>query len=183
MHYANAPDIGRRQYIFCVASGTTFLVNFRSKPPENRRNPPFPFRTRRQNCSSSAWLSILRDCFTAPVWKHVLVLVAGAVLAPGKRTVSQVLRVMGLAARPGFARYHEVLNRARWDARAVARRLFAQALDVFLPAGEVSGRTLSGIFPGQGRRGRFPVAGRGRDRRRDGRSRLPSSSRACRAPC
>ena len=71
----------------------------------------------------AAWLSIFRDCFTAPVWKHVLVLVAGAVLAPRKRTVSAALRVMGLVARPGFARYHEVLSRARWDARAVARKL------------------------------------------------------------
>ncbi len=61
----------------------------------------------------------------------------GAVLAPGKRTVSEALRVMGLAARPGFARYHEVLSRARWDARTVARKLLAQVLDVFLPAGEV----------------------------------------------
>jgi hypothetical protein len=63
----------------------------------------------------TAWLSAFRDCFTAPVWTHVLVLVAGAVLAPGKRTVSQALRVMGLAAKPGFARYHEVLSRARWN--------------------------------------------------------------------
>src|SRR4051794_26899822 len=31
----------------------------------------------------TAWLSAFRDCFTAPVWNHVLVLVAGAVLAPG----------------------------------------------------------------------------------------------------
>jgi DDE superfamily endonuclease len=83
------------------------------------------------------WLSIFRDCFTAPVWDHVLVLVAGAVLAPGKRTVSQVLRVMGLAAKPGFARYHEVLSRARWSARAVARRLLAQVLGTFLRTGEV----------------------------------------------
>jgi hypothetical protein len=83
------------------------------------------------------WLSAFRDCFTAPVWNHVLVLVAGAVLAPGKRTVSQALRVMGLAERPGFARYHEVLSRARWDSRAVAGRLLAQVLDVFLPAGDV----------------------------------------------
>src|SRR5690349_249107 len=83
------------------------------------------------------WLSAFRDCFTAPVWNHVLVLVAGAVLAPGKRTVSQALRVMGLAAKPGFARYHEVLSRARWDARAVARKLLAHVLDAFLPAGEV----------------------------------------------
>ena len=83
----------------------------------------------------NVWLSTFRDCFTAPVWNHVLV--AGAVLAPGKRTVSQALRVMGLAAKPCFARYHEVLSRARWDGRAVAHKLLAQVLDAFLPAGEV----------------------------------------------
>jgi hypothetical protein len=44
---------------------------------------------------------------------------------------------MGLAARPGFARYHEVLSRARWNGRAVARKLLVQVLDVYLPAGEV----------------------------------------------
>ena len=64
-------------------------------------------------------------------------LVAGAVLAPGKRTVSQALRVMGLAATSGFSRYHEVLNRARWDGRAVARTLLVQVLKAFLPSGEV----------------------------------------------
>ena len=85
----------------------------------------------------AGWLSAFRDCFTAPVWARVLVLVAGAVLAPGKRTVSQALRVMGLAEKPGFSRYHDVLSRARWNGRAVARTLLAQVLDAFLPAGEV----------------------------------------------
>ena len=42
-----------------------------------------------------AWLSVFRPCFTAPVWNRVLVLVAGAVLAPGKRTVTQALRRHG----------------------------------------------------------------------------------------
>jgi hypothetical protein len=87
--------------------------------------------------SLAAWLSVFRDCFTAPVWSHVLVLVAGAVLAPGKRTVSQALRVMGLADSPGFGRYHEVLSRARWDARAVAIRLLRELIGAFVPAGEV----------------------------------------------
>ena len=45
----------------------------------------------------ATWLAVFRPCFTAPVWHHVLVLMAGAVLAPGKRTVTQALRVMGLA--------------------------------------------------------------------------------------
>jgi hypothetical protein len=85
----------------------------------------------------AGWLSAFRPCFTTPVWARVLVLVAGAVLAPGKRNVSQALRVMGLAERQGFGRYHEVLSRARWNGRAVARTLLAQVLDAFLPAGEV----------------------------------------------
>jgi hypothetical protein len=84
-----------------------------------------------------SWLAVFRPCSTAPVWNHILVLVGGAVLAPGKRTVTQALRVMGLADRPGFGRYHEVLNRARWDARDVAHRLLLHLLAVLLPSGEV----------------------------------------------
>jgi DDE superfamily endonuclease len=84
-----------------------------------------------------AWLSVFRSRFIAPVWQRVLVLVAGAVLAPGKRTVSQALRVMGLGEAPQFRRYHEVLGRSRWDARAVARRLLLHLLERLLPSGPV----------------------------------------------
>src|SRR5271157_381430 len=85
----------------------------------------------------TAWLSVFRSCFTAPVWNHILVLVTGVVLAPGRRTVSQALRVMGLADDPGFGRYHEVLNRSRWDARTVAQRLLRHVLARLLPTGPV----------------------------------------------
>ena len=85
----------------------------------------------------AAWLSVFRPCFNAPVWNRILVLVAGAVLAPGKRTVTQVLRVMGLADEPSFRRYHEVLSRARWDGRAVARRLLLYIIERLVPNGDV----------------------------------------------
>lgn len=85
----------------------------------------------------AGWLAGFRDHFSAPVWSRILVLVTGAVLAPGKRTVTQALRVMGLASSPGFARYHEVLSRARWNGRAVARTLLVHVLKAFLPSGEV----------------------------------------------
>ena len=75
--------------------------------------------------------------FTAPVWNRVLILVAGAVLGPGKRTVTQALRVMGLGQEPQFRRYHEVLGRARWNSKAVARRLLLHVLDRLLPSGPV----------------------------------------------
>jgi hypothetical protein len=91
-----------------------------------------------------SWLAVFQPCFTAPVWNHVLVLIGGAVLARGQRTVTQALRVMGLADKPGFGSYHEVLNRARWagehaseGARDVARRLLLHLRAVLSPGGEV----------------------------------------------
>ena len=80
-------------------------------------------------------MAAFRDFFSAPVWDHVLVLVTGAVLTPGKRTVSATLRIMGLADAADFALYHHVLSQARWDSRAIARKLLTMILDRFLPAG------------------------------------------------
>ena len=80
-------------------------------------------------------LGAFRGFFTAPVWDHVLVLVAGAVLTPGKRTVSAALRIMGLSEARDFALYHHVLSQARWDSRGIARKLLTMILDRFLPAG------------------------------------------------
>lgn len=82
-------------------------------------------------------MEAFRGFFTAPVFDHVLVLVTGAVLTPGKRTVSAVLRIMGLGQAGGFALYHHVLSQACWDSRAIARKLLAMILDRFLPAGPV----------------------------------------------
>ena len=61
--------------------------------------------------------------FCARVWRHALVLVAGTLLAPGKRTLCAALRAMGLGQDKHFTRYHRVLNRATWSSLAVARVL------------------------------------------------------------
>ena len=42
------------------------------------------------------WLAPFEALFTRPTWRHVVVLIAGAVLAPGPRTVASALSVMGL---------------------------------------------------------------------------------------
>ena len=46
--------------------------------------------------------------FTAPTWPHVLVLIAGAILTSGRRTVAAALRVMALDQAPNFTNYHRV---------------------------------------------------------------------------
>jgi len=50
--------------------------------------------------------------FSKPVWQHVQVLLVGAILAPGKRTVTSALRVCDLSHERHFQTYHRVLNRA-----------------------------------------------------------------------
>src|SRR3954451_11557132 len=71
----------------------------------------------------AAWMQPFAASFTPAVWRHVLVLVAGVVLAPGRRTVTAALRVMGLDHGAGFAVYHRGLSLGRWSCRAIAHRL------------------------------------------------------------
>jgi len=73
--------------------------------------------------------------FSKRVWEHVLVLVVGAILAPGKRTVTAMLRVMGLSEERHFQNYHRVLNRARWSSLVGARELLELLVSTFVPVG------------------------------------------------
>src|SRR5205809_892624 len=72
--------------------------------------------------------------FSERVWDWVTVLLVGAILAPGQRTVAAVLRVMGLSDERQFQNYHRVLNRARWSSRELGRRLLVLLVRVFVPA-------------------------------------------------
>src|ERR1039457_4678103 len=64
-------------------------------------------------------------------------LVTGMTLAPGKRTVSAALRVIGLGEARNFARYQHVLSRARWNSAAIGRKLLLLILDRFAPDGPI----------------------------------------------
>lgn len=75
--------------------------------------------------------------FSNPVWGHVQVLLAGAILAPGKRTVTSALRVMGLSQEKNFQTYHRLLNRAVWSALTASRLLLKLLLAAFVPRGVV----------------------------------------------
>lgn len=65
-------------------------------------------------------------------WSKVEVLVVGAILATGKRTVSAVLRVMGLSQERNYPKYHQVLSRAVWsglEVSAILLRLLVKTFD------------------------------------------------------
>jgi hypothetical protein len=100
--------------------------------------------------------------FSQRVWPQALTLVMGALLAPGKRTVSQLLRVMGLADEPQFQRYHRVLNRAVWSSRQASRILLSLLVGTFAAGGVI----VMGLDATIERRWGKQIAGRGiyRDR-------------------
>ncbi len=73
--------------------------------------------------------------FSERVFQHVKLLVAGTVLAPGKRTVASALRAVGLQEERRFCRYHRVLSRALWSSREVGRVLLELLVETFAPDG------------------------------------------------
>ena len=75
------------------------------------------------------------DLFSKRTFKCVQLLVVGAILAPGKRTITAILRVMGLSQEKHFQNYHRVLNRAVWSNRAVSQVLLQMLVGVFAPQG------------------------------------------------
>jgi hypothetical protein len=75
--------------------------------------------------------------FSKRVWKLAVVLLIGAMLVPGKRTVTAILRIMGLSQERRFQNYHRVLNRAIWSNLALSAVLLRLLLKTFLPVGPV----------------------------------------------
>ena len=82
-------------------------------------------------------IGVFVPVFSRPVWRHVKVLLAGAVLAPGKRTVTAVLQIMGRSAASDFQTYHRVLNRAVWSPLTASRLLLRLLVAVFIPRGVI----------------------------------------------
>src|SRR5438105_2589179 len=76
-------------------------------------------------------ISEFAPVFSERIWDWVQVLVAGAILAPRKRTVSAVLRVMGLSHEAQYQNYHRVLNRAVWSELELSRLLFGLLVKAF----------------------------------------------------
>jgi hypothetical protein len=75
------------------------------------------------------------QAFSERIWDWAQVLVVGAILTPGKRTVSAILRVMGLSEEAQFQNYHRVLNRATWSSLRLSQILLGLLITAFLAAG------------------------------------------------
>jgi hypothetical protein len=93
---------------------------------------------RSQSPLPSCFLSRLAgfaDLFRCSTWSTALVLLSGVILAPGRRTVTAALRILGRENDRRFCSFHRVLNRAAWSSRAAARQLLLLLVRALVPAG------------------------------------------------
>jgi hypothetical protein len=75
--------------------------------------------------------------FSQRVWPQAQLLLLGSILAPGQRTVTSCLRILGLSRECRFVNYHRVLSRARWSGRAASRLLLGLLVRRLVPAGPI----------------------------------------------
>ena len=70
-------------------------------------------------------------------WRHAQLLLIGAILVPGRRTVTNVLRITGHTRDRHFVNVHRVLSRAAWCPRTGSHILLGMLIAAFAPRGPV----------------------------------------------
>jgi hypothetical protein len=94
-------------------------------------NKPEPIMT--SFSLSPAIIAILwpfAELFSRSSWYTGLTLLLGAILCRGKRTVTGILRTLGLDHETGFSKYHRILNSLNWSARRGSAILLKMLLKI-----------------------------------------------------
>lgn len=84
----------------------------------------------------SRQISEFAPLFSKKVFENAKVLITGALLVIGRRTVCSALRAVGLSEESRFHKYHRVLSKARWNSRQCGRLLLMQMVSRFTKEGE-----------------------------------------------
>jgi hypothetical protein len=88
-------------------------------------------------CEFVALMVAFAPLFSKPVFQHAQLLLMGAILSPGKRTVTSALRVMGLSQDEHFQNYHRVLSRALWSGLVASQILLSLLVSAFARTGTI----------------------------------------------
>ena len=74
--------------------------------------------------------------FRKDVYKKFEILLLGAIICPGSRTICNLLRSLGLQWEKNFAKYHRFLNRDKWSAKALSAVLLELLINSFIAPNE-----------------------------------------------
>lgn len=74
--------------------------------------------------------------FRKDVWPKVLILLTGAIVCPGSRTVCNLLRSVGLQLERSFPKYHRLLSTDKWSAKKLSGVLLGLLVRAFVAPGK-----------------------------------------------
>ncbi len=80
-------------------------------------------------------ISYFSFVFRKDVWPKVVLLLTGAIICPGSRTVCNILRSVGLRWEKNFPKYHRVLSQDKWSAKQISEILLSLIVKAFIPKG------------------------------------------------
>jgi hypothetical protein len=86
-----------------------------------------------------AVLALFSPYFSKPTFQKLSFLTFGHILAKGRRTVTEILRLLGLKDIKNYSKYHAVFNKSKWSPLNASRALFLRLTSL------VKGRILISI--------------------------------------
>ena len=81
-------------------------------------------------------ISVFSTAFRKDVWPKAQLLLIGAIICPGSRTVCNLLRSVGLQGERCFPKFHRLLSQDKWSAKWLAGVLLKLLVDTFVEGGE-----------------------------------------------
>lgn len=78
-------------------------------------------------------LAVFAPLFSRPVFKNGLLLLSGHFLTKGRRTLTNLLKSLGLHSEKKFTKYFYVIRKARWSSFKTSRVLFLLIVHCLLP--------------------------------------------------
>lgn len=82
-------------------------------------------------------MSAFSERFSKKIYRRAILLLAGAILTQGRRTVCSVLRTLNLSNTKRWDLYHRVLSRAKWSAFKCSRILGELLINHFIKGDKV----------------------------------------------
>jgi len=70
--------------------------------------------------------------FRKEVWVKAKILLVGAIICPGSRTVCNLLRSVGLRWEKNFPKYHRFLSQDKWSSKSLSERLLCLLVNTFI---------------------------------------------------
>ncbi len=81
-------------------------------------------------------ISSFSIAFRKDVWKKAQILLLGAIICPGSRTVCNLLRSVGLRWEKNFPKYHRFLSLDKWSSKKLSEVLLNMLVSSFIKEGE-----------------------------------------------